>query len=60
LEFFLNKILVGVSQCLLGEPVRFDASHKRNAYLMDVLANHCAANITQAPFTNEAQIKNTV
>lgn len=29
---------LGVSACLLGEPVRFDGSHKRNAFVADVLA----------------------
>lgn len=28
---------VGISSCLLGEAVRFDGNHKRNAYLCDVL-----------------------
>jgi uncharacterized protein YbgA (DUF1722 family)/uncharacterized protein YbbK (DUF523 family) len=27
---------IGVSACLLGEPVRWDAGHKRDAYLVDV------------------------
>lgn len=31
------KIPVGVSQCLLGEPVRFDGGHKRSRFLTDVL-----------------------
>jgi len=30
-------VRVGISSCLLGEPVRFDGNHKRNAYLCDVL-----------------------
>lgn len=33
------KIPVGVSQCLLGEQVRFDGGHKRSRYLTDVLSN---------------------
>ncbi len=36
----MEKIFLGVSQCLLGEPVRYDGSHKRNSYLTDVLAQH--------------------
>jgi uncharacterized protein YbbK (DUF523 family) len=28
---------VGISACLLGEPVRYDAGHKRDAWLVDVL-----------------------
>ncbi len=31
---------VGVSTCLLGEAVRWDGNHKRDAFLMDVLAEH--------------------
>jgi len=31
---------VGVSACLLGEPVRYDAGHKRNAFLTEVLGRH--------------------
>jgi uncharacterized protein YbgA (DUF1722 family)/uncharacterized protein YbbK (DUF523 family) len=36
----MEKIYLGVSECLLGKPVRYDGSHKRNTYLMDVLAKH--------------------
>ena len=36
----MEKISLGVSQCLLGDPVRYDGSHKRNTYLIDVLANY--------------------
>lgn len=35
-----QKPLVGISTCLLGEPVRFDGGHKRDDYLNDVLAKH--------------------
>lgn len=35
-----EKIKVGVSMCLLGEPVRYDGGHKRDHYVTDVLANH--------------------
>jgi uncharacterized protein YbbK (DUF523 family) len=31
---------VGVSACLLGEPVRFDGNHKRDRFLVDVLGPH--------------------
>src|SRR5262249_52273193 len=30
-------IRVGVSSCLLGEPVRYDGGHKRDAFVRDVL-----------------------
>jgi FdhD protein len=31
---------VGISACLLGEPVRYDGRHKRDAWLVDVLGPH--------------------
>lgn len=36
----MSKIPVGVSQCLLGEQVRYDGGHKRNRYLTDVLSDY--------------------
>ena len=36
----MKKIPLGVSQCLLGEPVRFDGGHKRNSFLLEVLSNY--------------------
>jgi uncharacterized protein YbgA (DUF1722 family)/uncharacterized protein YbbK (DUF523 family) len=33
----MGKIPLGVSRCLLGEPVRYDGGHKHNHYLTDVL-----------------------
>lgn len=36
----MNKISIGVSQCLLGEPVRFDGGHKHDRYLTEVLADY--------------------
>jgi uncharacterized protein YbgA (DUF1722 family)/uncharacterized protein YbbK (DUF523 family) len=36
----MKKIPLGISQCLLGEPVRFDGGHKRNTYLTDVLSKY--------------------
>jgi uncharacterized protein YbgA (DUF1722 family)/uncharacterized protein YbbK (DUF523 family) len=32
-----GPIRVGISACLLGEPVRWDGGHKRDSYLTDVL-----------------------
>jgi uncharacterized protein YbgA (DUF1722 family)/uncharacterized protein YbbK (DUF523 family) len=32
-----RRIRVGISACLLGEEVRFDGGHKRNAFLTEVL-----------------------
>ncbi len=34
------EIRVGVSSCLLGEPVRYDGGHKHDRYLTDVLGSH--------------------
>jgi uncharacterized protein YbbK (DUF523 family)/uncharacterized protein YbgA (DUF1722 family) len=36
----MSEILVGVSACLLGEEVRYDGGHKRNAFLLEELAPH--------------------
>ncbi len=36
----MTEILIGVSACLLGEQVRHDGGHKRNAFLLDELASH--------------------
>lgn len=33
-------IRLGISRCLLGEPVRFDGGHKRDVFLVDVLGQH--------------------
>ena len=33
-----ERILIGVSSCLLGEEVRFDGGHKRNSFVSDTLA----------------------
>ncbi len=35
-----DKIPVGISQCLLGEPVRFNGGHKHLKFCTEVLANH--------------------
>lgn len=35
-----REIRVGVSSCLLGERVRYDAGHKHDRYLTDVLGPH--------------------
>ena len=36
----MDKIKLGISACLLGEPVRYDGGHKRLAFLTDTLARH--------------------
>src|SRR5918993_6132701 len=35
-------IRMGISSCLLGQEVRFDGGHKKDAFLTDVLAPHVA------------------
>ena len=35
-----KKIRIGVSSCLLGNPVRYDGGHKRDRYITDVLAKY--------------------
>lgn len=35
-----NRIPLGISSCLCGDPVRYDGSHQRNAFLMDVLGDY--------------------
>jgi uncharacterized protein YbbK (DUF523 family)/uncharacterized protein YbgA (DUF1722 family) len=36
----MSEILIGVSACLLGEQVRYDGGHKRNAFLLEQLASY--------------------
>ena len=33
----MDKIRIGVSSCLLGEPVRYDGQHKHNHFITDTL-----------------------
>jgi len=35
-----RKIRVGISSCLLGEPVRYNGGHKHDRYITDVLGEH--------------------
>ncbi|MEQ8954971.1 MAG: DUF523 and DUF1722 domain-containing protein [Gammaproteobacteria bacterium] len=35
-----SKIPVGISACLLGEPVRYDGGHKAHSYIMDTLGQY--------------------
>ncbi|PKN46229.1 MAG: DUF1722 domain-containing protein [Deltaproteobacteria bacterium HGW-Deltaproteobacteria-17] len=35
-----SRIRIGVSSCLLGNPVRFDGGHKLDHWMVDVLARH--------------------
>ena len=36
----IERIKIGVSSCLLGNPVRFDGGHKKQKYLTDILSKH--------------------
>lgn len=36
----MEKIPLGVSQCLLGDPVRYDGSHKHIRYLTEVMSKY--------------------
>ncbi len=35
-----NRIRIGVSSCLLGQPVRYDGSHKHDRYITDILGQY--------------------
>jgi uncharacterized protein YbbK (DUF523 family) len=35
-----DRVRIGISSCLLGERVRFDGGHKRDAFLADVFARY--------------------
>ena len=47
-----HRPLLGISSCLLGNPVRFDGGHKNNAYVQKNLADH----FNFAPFCPEVAI----
>jgi uncharacterized protein YbgA (DUF1722 family)/uncharacterized protein YbbK (DUF523 family) len=47
-----QAIKIGVSSCLLGEHVRFDSGHKKNAYITGVLLNY----FEFQPFCPEVEI----
>lgn len=38
----MDKITLGISACLLGEPVRYDGSHKLDRFLRDTLGRSVA------------------
>ena len=37
------KLKIGISSCLLGEPVRYDGEHKRNQTVIDLLGDRFEA-----------------
>ena len=47
-----KNIKIGISSCLLGEKVRFDNGHKKNAYITGVLQNY----FDFIPFCPEVEI----
>ncbi len=47
-----QELKIGISSCLLGENVRFDSGHKKNAYITGVLNDH----FTFVPFCPEVEI----
>jgi hypothetical protein len=49
------KIRLGVSSCLLGERVRYDGGHKRDAFLNDILMEALAVRATRARHVNVLQ-----
>ncbi len=48
----MHKIPVGISSCLLGQEVRFDAQHKRDAYIVGTLSHYFEFH----PFCPEVEI----
>jgi uncharacterized protein YbgA (DUF1722 family)/uncharacterized protein YbbK (DUF523 family) len=36
----IERVRLGISSCLLGEPIRFDGGHKRDAFLADVFGKY--------------------
>ena len=36
----MDKIRIGVSKCLLGEPVRYDGQHKHDHFITDTLGRY--------------------
>ncbi len=47
-----EKPQIGISACLLGQPVRFDGGHKRDRYITDHLSQH----VDFSPFCPENEI----
>ena len=45
-------LILGVSSCLMGETVRYDGGHKRNHFVMDILARYT----TLCPYCPEVAI----
>ena len=39
-ELMSERLLIGISSCLLGEKVRFDSGHKNNSYITKTLSDY--------------------
>ncbi|MFT6751659.1 MAG: hypothetical protein ACI9VI_002477 [Candidatus Azotimanducaceae bacterium] len=52
MEHTSKSIRIGISSCLLGENVRFDSGHKKNAYITGTLSEH----FDFVPFCPEVEI----
>lgn len=50
------KIRLGISECLLGKPVRFDGGHKLDRFLMDVLMHMAGYFKNQLDHTEKAEL----
>jgi len=48
----LPPVRIGISSCLLGENVRFDGNHKRDAFLVEVFGCH----VTWVPVCPEVEM----
>ena len=48
----LSPVRIGISSCLLGERVRFDGNHKRDAFLVEVFGRH----VTWVPVCPEVEM----
>jgi uncharacterized protein YbgA (DUF1722 family)/uncharacterized protein YbbK (DUF523 family) len=48
----LSPVRIGISSCLLGERVRFDGNHKRDAFLAEVFGRH----VTWVPVCPEVEM----
>jgi uncharacterized protein YbgA (DUF1722 family)/uncharacterized protein YbbK (DUF523 family) len=48
----MSPVRIGISTCLLGEHVRFDGNHKRDAFLVEVFGRH----VTWVPVCPEVEM----
>ena len=51
-HFHREEVRIGISACLLGQPVRYDGGHKRDAFLTETLARF----VTFVPVCPEVEI----